>query len=231
MKKTTYFLIFSLVGLLGCPMEENEPQPDLGIPLPEFSFMVDERDGNQYKIVTIADQTWFAENLRYNKELTLGVEATAWEQIWYQNRAAYSPLNLQKDSVSKYGFIYNWFAISKTQNLCPDGWRIPSNSDWDKLINALGGSKVAGGKMKAKTRWDSPNKGATNSSGFSAYPVEWRDAVGNFSRSIGAYTYYWSSSEINFNSAWLYILSSSGEGFGAVDNAKNTGVSCRCLKD
>ncbi|MEB2786364.1 FISUMP domain-containing protein [Algoriphagus persicinus] len=211
-------------------MENEDPQPLQDLPIPEFSYIVDERDGNRYKIVTIADQTWFAENLRYNKELTKGEEPAAWEQIWYENKAAYSPLNLQKDSVSKYGLIYNWFAISKTQNLCPDGWRIPSNSDWDKLINALG-EKVAGGKMKSTSNWNFPNRGATNSSGFSAYPVEWRDAVGNFSQSIGAYTYYWSSTEIDFNSAWLYLLSSSGESFGAVDNAKNTGVSCRCLKN
>lgn len=231
MKKYTLFFVIPFLGLLGCPMEKEDSQPIQEPPLPEYSYMVDERDGNQYKIVTIADQTWFAENLRFNKELTIGVEATAWEQIWYANKPAYSPLNLQKDSVSKYGYLYNWFAITKTENLCPDGWKIPSNSDWDKLINVLGGSKVAGGKMKAKTMWDSPNKGATNSSGFSAYPVEWRDAVGNFSNSIGAYTYFWSSTEINFNSAWLYILSASGEGFGAVDNAKNTGVSCRCIKN
>ncbi|SFU15356.1 major paralogous domain-containing protein [Algoriphagus locisalis] len=231
MKKAIYFLIFSLVGLLGCPMEENEPQPDLEIPLPEYSFMVDERDGNQYKIITIADQTWFAENLRYNLNLFNGEDLDAWYQSWAQERGTFSQLNLQKDSVAVYGYIYNWFAISDPQPLCPDGWKIPSNADWDKLLVALGGKEIAGGNMKATTKWNLPNKGATNSSGFSAYPVEWRDAVGNFSQSVGRYTYYWSSSEINSNSAWLYILSASGEGFGAVDNAKNTGVSCRCLKN
>ncbi len=82
---------------------------------------------------------------------------------------------------AKYGRLYHWSelmegASSSTANpsgvrgICPKEWHIPSQAEFDQLINFLGGPAVAGGAMKSLTGWDSPNNNATNSSGFSALP-------------------------------------------------------------
>ena len=66
--------------------------------------------------------------------------------------------------------------------ICPDGWKIPYEDDWIDLINYLGNSNVAGGKMKDSTLnyWKSPNLGANNESGFNGLPGGLRNANGSF---------------------------------------------------
>jgi uncharacterized protein (TIGR02145 family) len=74
-----------------------------------------------------------------------------------------------------YGLLYNWYAASKNGgtgegSIAPTGWHVPSNAEWDTLVTYLGGSMVAGGKLKeiGFVHWDDPNTGADNSSGFTA---------------------------------------------------------------
>jgi uncharacterized protein (TIGR02145 family) len=72
---------------------------------------------------------------------------------------------------ASYGKLYNWFAAVDPRGLGPSGYHVPSYSEYQTLINScLGGKDIAGGKMKEAgfTHWDSPNTGATNSSGFTA---------------------------------------------------------------
>ena len=59
---------------------------------------------------------------------------------------------------------------------CPEGWRLPFDSEWTLLISSLGGSDVAGGKLKATTHWSAPNTGATNESGWTGLPGGFYDA-------------------------------------------------------
>src|SRR5690606_30350473 len=68
------------------------------------------------------------------------------------------------------GNLYNWHAGVDPRNIAPVGWRVPTDSDWAKLITYLGGENVAGGKLKSinPQYWAAPNTGATNSSGFGA---------------------------------------------------------------
>ncbi len=58
------------------------------------------------------------------------------------------------------------------QKLCPTGWHVPNDTDWETLITFLGGNNVAGGKLKqtGTDLWNGPNTGATNESGFNAIP-------------------------------------------------------------
>ena len=70
-----------------------------------------------------------------------------------------------------FGALYTYATVS-TGKLCPVGWRIPDNTDWDSLAATLGGSDVAGGKMKeaGTGHWSNSNYGADNSSGFTGLP-------------------------------------------------------------
>jgi uncharacterized protein (TIGR02145 family) len=130
-------------------------------------------DGNVYNTVTIGAQVWMAENLRTTKyndgtSIPLVTDSTKWSDLstpahcWYNNdKASYK---------ATYGALYNWYTVA-TDNLCPTGWHVPTTAEWQILKDYLG-SSVDGGKLKESgtTHWKSPNKGATNESGFTALP-------------------------------------------------------------
>jgi uncharacterized protein (TIGR02145 family) len=121
---------------------------------------------------------------------------------------------------------------SGVQGVCPTGWHMPSDAEWTYLTNYLGGSNVAGYKLKeaGTTHWNSPNTGATNESGFTALPGGYRNFLDTFGY-VGSLGYWWSSTELNATYAWnryLYYLNSyiySSYYF------KTNGFSVRCLRD
>ena len=71
---------------------------------------------------------------------------------------------------------------SGVRGICPCGWHLPSDAEWQQLVEALGGAAVAGGKLKARgtANWASPNAGATDESGFGALPAGWHDFTGAY---------------------------------------------------
>lgn len=115
----------------------------------QSGFFTDTRDGKVYKTVKIINQTWFAENLVFK------ADSGCWA---YDDNERFAAI---------YGYLYIFPAAKSS---CPNGWHLPINSEWEQLINYLGGDAIAGGKLKSKHGWNSPNKGASNSVGFSAFP-------------------------------------------------------------
>ena len=143
----------------------------------------DTRDGHHYNVVKIGDQIWMAENLEIGKMINFGSEETdngVIEKYCYNNDPKnceiYGGLyyedemmNYTYDNTSKhFGSKFKEGA----QGICPNGWHIPSKSEWDYLIKYLGGRDIAGGKLKEAgyRHWSLPNTGATNESGFTALP-------------------------------------------------------------
>lgn len=180
----------------------------------DFDTFTDSRDGQVYKIIEIGNQTWFAENLNYNT-------GTSW---------CYDDLASNCDI---YGRLYDW---ATALDACPDGWHLPTNTEWDELIDFLGGEDVAGGKMKSTGTledgtgyWDAPNNDATNESCFSGIGGGARNLL-NFT-SIGAYGRFWSATETSENGARNRVLYSHNNNIGNASNNKVSGISCRCLKD
>ena len=78
---------------------------------------VDPRDAERYRIVTIGDQEWMAENLRF---------ASAGESRCYEDEAA---------NCERFGRLYRWPAAVEA---CPERWRLPSEDDWQHLERHLG---------------------------------------------------------------------------------------------
>jgi uncharacterized protein (TIGR02145 family) len=72
----------------------------------------------------------------------------------------------KESNCTKYGRLYSWNAVGK---VCPAGWHLPSKEEWDGLVNAVGGVKMAAKKLKAKSGWNNNNNG-TDDYGFSALP-------------------------------------------------------------
>jgi len=167
----------------------------------------DTRDGQRYKIATIGEEVWFAENLNYNAE---GSKC-------YNN----DPANCEK-----YGRLYDW---STAMTLCPSGWHLPSDDEWDALITAVGGSSNAGTKLKATSGWSSNGNG-TDDYGFSALPGGDGYSDGGFIN-VEDYGDWWSSTE--YDSYYAYGRSM-GYNDGIVyrlNNDKSFLFSVRCLQD
>jgi uncharacterized protein (TIGR02145 family) len=152
-------------------------------------FTVKDVDGNTYKTVKIGDQIWMRENLKTTK-LSNGDSIPYYSQssslgyCWHNHDIEYKDI---------FGAIYNYYTVNDPRGLCPTGWHVPSLGEWGTLINYLGGDSIAGGAMKetGTEYWDSPNAGATNSSGFSAIATGGRDCSGvfvNVGKGAGFYT-------------------------------------------
>lgn len=159
--------------------------------------------------------------------------------IPYNNNMTASMISNKCDSISAlfpevYGRLYTWYVVVDTRNICPEGWHIPTDAEWSTLVTFLGGDATAGGKLKESgfVHWKSPNKGATNESGFNALPAGWRDVftVDSF-KEFGFSEYWWSSTEVYpANGSYRSIYYDSGVIYRN-NYDKKTGFSARCLKD
>lgn len=204
--------------------KKDEKQPD---PLTDF-------DGNLYKTVKIGNQTWMAENLKTTKlndgtPISLVKGENEWREsttpgfCWYNNDEASF-----KDT---YGALYNWYSAA-TGKLCPAGWHIPEKQEWILLGEFLIDSTKAGGKLKeaGTSHWLTPNKGADNSSGFTALGAGIRYFEGTFASNL-SYTGIWSFSETEHDEAWYISLFYAEAGLSLDHRNKKYGFSVRCLKD
>lgn len=199
--------------------------------------MMSDLDNNIYKTVKIGTQIWMAENLKTTKYkdgitgITNVTDPDTWKGLtgpgycWYNNiEATYKPL---------YGAMYNWFTVS-TGNLCPTGWRVPTDAEWTTLTTLLGGESVAGGKLKeaGTDNWLTPNTGATNESGFTALPGGYRYWSDGSFADAGKLSYWWSSTEYEFDTALGYyreLFNDQASVFREAAN-KKAGKYVRCVK-
>lgn len=129
--------------------EEKMTEPSLSSSSQDM-VLVDPRDGQSYRLVTIGDQVWMAENLNYE----------TMDSYCYDNE----PVNC-----ALYGRLYTWAAALFA---CPSGWHLPSKWEFESLITAVGGEEVAGQKLKATKGWTKYDGIANEDTfGFSALPV------------------------------------------------------------
>jgi len=191
-------------------------------------------DGNTYRTVKIGDQWWMAENLKVthyrNGDAIANVtDRTEWSNLMI---GAYCEYENNSANCATYGRLYNWFAVSDKRNIAPAGWHVPSDAEWQTLVNYLGGESVAGGKMKeiGTTHWISPNEGATNVSGFAALSGGYRVNSGNFG-DLGSNTDFWSSSEGSSGSAWSWRLGYNSASVYQCSGSKRRGFSVRLVRD
>lgn len=133
-----------------------------------------------------------------------------------------------------YGGLYDWSMIGDIESANP-GWHVPSQTEWQTLATYLGGASVAGGKMKETglTHWNTPNTGATNSSGFTGLPGGYYNLGGGTYSTLGNNGYFWSStSATNPSNAWgrmLYYWSEELYEYEAL--SKSYFFSVRLIKD
>ena len=179
--------------------------------------------------IKIGTQTWSTKNLdvstyRNGDDIPEVKDAKAWANLttgawcYYENRAA---------NGTKYGKLYNWYAVNDPRGLAPSGYHIPTDAEWTILTDNLGDK--AGTKMKSSSSWKNNGNG-TNTSGFAGLSGGCRNYFGNF-YAIGANGYWGSSSELNAAHAWYRILYSGGGNVTRDANSKQDGFSVRCIRD
>ncbi|MCP4704678.1 MAG: hypothetical protein GY865_08720 [candidate division Zixibacteria bacterium] len=213
---------------------KSGPDPICDIGASEIGTVTD-IDGNVYITAKIGDQTWMLQNLkvtnyRNGDPIPNVTDDGAWGGL---STGAYCEYDNDINNVSTYGRLYNWHAVDDSRNIAPEGWHVPTDAEWQTLVDYLGGVSVAGGKMKetGTTHWDSPNTGATNESGFSGLPGGYRYGTTGPFYYVGRTTLFWSSTEYFGLYAWYRTLDYSYSDIGRSNLFKNYGFSVRCVKD
>jgi uncharacterized protein (TIGR02145 family) len=210
----------------------------------EFSFRtkLSDADGNLYNTVLIGSQLWMTENLRTTKlndntaipeiqDNAQWVSLTTPEYCWYDNNINFK---------STYGALYNWYTVN-TGKLCPNGWRVPTDTDFSVLETTLGMAASQaevwgfrgtdhGLKMKNTSGWDENGNG-TNSSGFTALPGGYRYGLDGMFVLQTTITYWWTASEHDADRGWYRRLDSSSDQAYRASTSKKGGKYVRCVKN
>ncbi len=199
------FIILGVLLFCSCQKESCKVEYNSSITYGSFT---DDRDDKNYKTVLIGNQIWMAQNLEYLGETKSG----------------------RSVDCHIYGQMYSW---EEALEASPPGWHLPTLEEWLEFINYLEGDTLAGGKLKeaGTAHWNSPNKGATNSSGFTALPAGGWDANGGgFKR--GEKTYFWTDSEQENGSLTIVVLNHNSRAVSLlVDHPIDKAFSVRLIKD
>jgi len=210
-------LLILIVGYASCK-KDNTPDPELN-PQLETGTVTD-FDGNTYQTIKIGNQWWMAENFKATK--------TSSGQI-IQEVFVY---NDTQSNATVYGQLYTWAAAVQAT---PTGWHLPTKEEWDEMINLLGGTSIAGGKMKetGTAHWNAPNTGATNSSGLSVVAGGFRGGDGIY-YDKGKHGSYWGTANNPQDPYCAYLYNSDANiicEVSPIDKTSGIAFAVRYVKD
>ena len=189
-----------------------------------------EYQGDDYETVLIGEQCWFAENLRsnYYSDGSL-VESTQNNSSWANGNVGmictYGNVASNEDL---YGSLYNWYAVADVRGLCPTGWHVPEEVEWQNLMDSAGGAGVAGEILKSQDFWANGSQG-NDALGFDGRPGGYRRYNGSY-QTLGSKGYWWTSTAVNDGQATIFELNSTAA-VATYPDLINGGFSVRCIKD
>ena len=223
------------------------------LPCPGTATITD-YDGNTYTTVQIGDQCWMRENLRTTHyanggSIPLGSNTSTDSTTAYR----FYP-NSNESNVSTYGYLYNWPAVmggsassnsnpSGVQGICPNGWHVPSHSEWTQLINYVSGqtsyvcsnnSNNIAKALASTTYWMNSNESCAvgntpadnNATGFTALPADRTHVSG-----LGTHAFFWSSTDDGNDAYDLSFIYSLAHVANIYSDFKFFGFSVRCLRN
>lgn len=191
-------------------------------------------DGNVYNVVSIGSQCWMKENLRTSR-LNDGTpinkisDGTNWQTKWFDSKVPTYIYYDHNETINEtYGKLYNWEAASNSK-LCPKGWHIPTNAEWEQMIKQAGGVNDISG-LQATTSWNGAT-GATNKSGFTALAAG--GLINEQFTDRGDIAYFWSSEMAAppFEMLRLGVKMYAKPPLELGGFLPEYGFSCRCVKD
>jgi uncharacterized protein (TIGR02145 family) len=191
-----------------------------------------ENKSKDSETVKIGTQSWAKANLnvhtfRNGDSIPEAKTNKEWVTAGESGKPAWCYYNNSPANGTKYGKLYNWYALNDPRGLAPAGWTLSSDDDWANLIGFLGGQAEAGKKVKSTSGWGEGNYG-TNESGFTALPGGYRVENGLFFNIVTIGT-WWSSTESKAQTAIDHYLSMSGS-LSRSSNPRQRGESVRCLR-
>lgn len=203
----------------------------------EAGFICDARDGKIYKVATIGNQTWLAQNLNYS---SCEIASSSW---CYDGDAA---------NCEKYGRLYSWTAAAHVdasfqrkyaaletgaQGICPDGFRLPTEADWDELEAFVKTDKGSvSSSLRSVAEWnDDSGYVATDAYGFSALPSGYRFSSTSYMNLHEKATFWTAEEDMSDmggagSNALIRSLDFRFDDFGTGSKLKDEGHAVRCIK-
>ena len=196
----------------------------------DYEKIRDNRDGNEYRIISIGSQTWMAENLRYDAG-----ESQSW---CYHNKKA---------NCEKYGRLYTWYAVmgdvpkkengyvsteyigQPHQGICPDNWHVPTDLEWGELRDFVENSGMS---LKSTFGWGKGN--GLDSYHFRALPAGYSGAEyinDEEFHAIGAGAFFYTTEQVTVNTVYVGSLTNAYTTVGSRSFSKTNGASLRCIKN
>jgi uncharacterized protein (TIGR02145 family) len=186
------------------------------------------------KEIKIGNQIWMLENfdLDYfqNGDIIPQVKSQSeWISAGNNRQPAWCYYTNDPANGKKFGRLYNWYAVNDPGGLAPKGWKIPTDEEWNFLVDFLRGDNVAGRKIKS-SQSEFIERDVKGEYAFKGLPGGCRSHCGLF-RNLGLSGYWWSSQEINANNSRRYLVLRSNLGISVGWESKKHGYSVRCIKD
>lgn len=206
-------------------------------------------DGNAYSVVKIGNQKWLQQNLRashYQNGVTInsasadslrGLDSLSWVNIYNNGLTTAAWCYYNGDSVYGliFGKLYNWYAVTNSNQLCPAGFHVPSDAEWHALILTLDScailgdpeSTTAGSQLKVVSTWTTYDSLSTNTSKFTAYPAGYADPTRTFG-GLDSLSYFWTATSTSLG-AWDLKLNSADSSVHRFAGDMHNGFSVRCV--
>ena len=165
----------------------------------------DFRDGQKYKTVTIGEQVWMAENLNYETE----------DSHCYNDK---------ESNCDKYGRLYTW---AEANEACPDGFHLPTDSEWNELYTNVGGKSEAALYLKSESGW-AKDGGGTDKYSFRVLPAGYMFDDGTFSDE-GKRAYFWTATEYTSTGAVSAFFLTQLDEANMFSISKDMEYSVRCV--
>jgi len=208
----------------------------------------DNRDNKEYKWIEIGAQIWMSENLNYRTPDSAS--------RCYPINGSTNTNDADNTNCDIYGRMYLWAtamdidsscntknladcnvqlaADKHHQGICPEGWHIPTDGEWTKLTNYVGGKATAGIKLRATSGWDDyegKSSNGTDDYGFSGLPGGYVDPINSTFNALGSFGSWWSATEFNKTFALRRYMRNDITIFMDTEREKKNLYSLRCVKD
>jgi uncharacterized protein (TIGR02145 family) len=191
--------------------------------LPSDLYPLQDYDGNEYDVITVGGQEWIVQNLKTTHYADGSVIPNlVTDESW---------VGTVEEIVINYGYLYNWYTIDDSRNICPEGWHIPSDDEWT-ILRTTAGDVNAGYHLReiGMDHWQDSDPNVDNSTGFSLFGSGYKISGPLFHDIKGVIILFSSTDAGSDASVWWSPgnnqFEQPGGGF-----AKNWGASIRLIKD
>ena len=215
-------------------------EPCLGLTEPTYN-------GYTYGIVDIGQKCWFSENLkttrfRNNQNISNIIDKESWKDLEEAGMCYYDN---NESNGSTNGILYNWYAVNDSRGLCPSGWHVPTDEEWQDLERALGMNEDEILRMSFRSDElgiaDKLKPGGI--SGFNSLNSGFRHSDSGKFKELDKSAYYWTSTSSNdirngrYSNAYHRIINDKSNGISrstgtwSTSESKGHGLSVRCVND